>query len=142
MKKRKKSANPAVEKLSRRERQIMDILLRRREATALLVQADLPDPPSYDSVRTILRILTEKGVAVRRADGNRYIYAPAVDLDTARQVALTHLVRTFFQGSAGRKWIAMASTPGNGPSPTAPTKSRARSNTGIERMTARSTFNG
>ena len=102
MKKRKKSTSPAVEKLSRRERQIMDILLRRREATAQLVQADLPDPPSYDSVRTILRILTEKGAAVRRADGTRYIYAPAVDLDTARQVALTHLVRTFFQGSAGR----------------------------------------
>ncbi len=80
----------------------MDILLRRREATAQQVQADLPDPPSYDSVRTILRILTEKGVAVRRADGTRYIYAPAVDLDTARQVALTHLVRTFVQGSAGR----------------------------------------
>ena len=102
MKKRKKSASPAMEKLSRRERQIMDILLRHREATAQLVHADLPDPPSYDSVRTILRILTEKGVAVRRADGTRYIYAPAVDLDTARQVALTHLVRTFFQGSAGR----------------------------------------
>ncbi len=102
MKKRKKSAHPAVEKLSRRERQIMDILLRHREATAQLVQADLPDPPSYDSVRTILRILTEKGAAVRRLDGTRYIYAPAVDPDTARQVALSHLVRTFFQGSAGR----------------------------------------
>jgi len=98
----KKSSSPVVEKLSRRERQIMDILLRRREATALQVRTDLPDPPSYDAVRTILRILTEKGIAVRRADGTRYIYAPAVDLDTARQVALTHLVRTFFQGSAGR----------------------------------------
>jgi predicted transcriptional regulator len=80
----------------------MDILLRRREATAQQVHQELPDPPSYDAVRTILRILTEKGVAVRRADGTRYIYAPAVDLDTARQVALSHLVRTFFQGSAGR----------------------------------------
>jgi len=99
---KKKSTTPPVERLSRRERQIMDILLRRREATALQVQADLPDPPSYDAVRTILRILTEKGTAVRRADGTRYIYAPAVDPDTARQVALTHLVRTFFQGSAGR----------------------------------------
>lgn len=99
---KKTISRPAIEKLSRRERQIMDILLRRREATALQVQGDLPDPPSYDAVRTILRILTEKGATVRRADGTRYIYAPAVDPDTARQLALTHLVRTFFQGSPGR----------------------------------------
>ena len=93
--------------LSRRERQIMDILLRRREATASHVRQEMADPPSYDAVRTTLRILTEKGTAVRRIDGTRYVYAPAVDLATARNDALGHLVRTFFQGSAGRAALAL-----------------------------------
>ena len=103
----KQKALPPSEKLSRRERQIMDILLRRREATASDVRAEMLDPPSYDAVRTILRILTEKRAAVRRADGTRYIYAPAVDQATAREDALRHLVRTFFQGSAGRAALAL-----------------------------------
>ncbi len=103
----KKKALSRSENLSRRERQIMDILLRRREATASEVLAEIADPPSYDAVRTILRILTEKGVAVRRADGPRYIYAPAIDLATAREDALGHLVRIFFQGSAGRAALAL-----------------------------------
>ena len=64
---RKKGASPP-EGASRRERQILDILLRREEATVSEVRQDLPDPPSYDSVRTILRILTEKGVADRRTE--------------------------------------------------------------------------
>lgn len=93
--------------LSRRERQIMDILLRRREATASDVRQEMADPPSYDAVRTTLRILTEKGTAVRHIDGTRYVYAPAVDPATARNDALGHLVRTFFQGSAGRAALAL-----------------------------------
>lgn len=93
--------------LSRRERQIMDVLLRRREASAALVLEDLPDPPSYDSVRTTLRILTEKGMAVRRSEGGRYLYAPAIDLEDAREDALRHLVRIFFQGSTARAALAL-----------------------------------
>ena len=93
--------------LSRRERQIVDILLWRREASASDVQDDLPDPPSYDAVRTTLRILTEKGAAVRRSEGTRYLYAPAVNLADAQEDALSHLVRTFFQGSAGRAALAL-----------------------------------
>lgn len=99
--------DPVSSRLSRRESQIMDILLRRREAGAAEVHADLPDPPSYDAVRTTLRILTEKGMAVRRTEGNRYLYAPAMDLDTARRDALRHLVRTFFHGSAARAALAL-----------------------------------
>ena len=103
----RKKAATSPESLSRRERQIMDILLRRREATALEVRKDLRDPPSYDAVRTILRILTEKGVARRRAEGPRYIYSPAFDVASAREDALRHLVRTFFQGSTGRAALAL-----------------------------------
>ena len=102
-----KRARTFTRNLSRRERQIMDIVLRRREATASDVRADLPDPPSYDAVRTTLRILTGKGIAVRRIDGTRYIYSPAVDLATARAHALSHLVKTFFEGSAGRAALAL-----------------------------------
>jgi predicted transcriptional regulator len=85
----------------------MDVLLRRREASAARVLEDLPDPPSYDAVRTTLRILTEKGMAVRRSEGGRYLYAPAIDLEDAREDALRHLVRIFFQGSAARAALAL-----------------------------------
>lgn len=85
----------------------MDILLRRGEANAADVRGELPDPPSYDAVRTTLRILTGKGHAVRRSDGVRFLYAPAVDLEAARADALGHLVDTFFEGSAARAAIAL-----------------------------------
>jgi len=96
-----------VETLSRRERQIVDILLRRGEATALDVRADMADPPSYDAVRTTLRILTEKGITNRRSEGTRYVYAPVIDPETARGDALSHLVRTFFHGSSARAALAL-----------------------------------
>jgi BlaI family penicillinase repressor len=85
----------------------MDILLRKREASASDVREEIPDAPSYDAIRTTLRILTEKGFAVRRSSGTRYLYAPALDLDTARDDALGHLVLTFFQGSAARAALAL-----------------------------------
>lgn len=93
--------------LSRRERQIVDILHRRREASAEQVRRDLDDPPSYDAVRTTLRILTDKGIAIRRSEGTKYVYAPAVDPATARVDALSHLVRTFFHGSTARAALAL-----------------------------------
>ena len=95
------------EDLSRRERQIMDVLLRRRQATASVVRDEIPDPPSYDAVRTTLRILAEKGYVVRKTDRPRYVYAPAIDLETAREHALTRLVRTFYHGSAARAALAL-----------------------------------
>jgi BlaI family penicillinase repressor len=86
--------------LSRRERQVMDILYRRNEATVAEVMADLPDPPTYSAVRSILRILMEKNLITHREDGPRYVYLPAVNAERARDDALKHVIRTFFDGSA------------------------------------------
>jgi predicted transcriptional regulator len=86
--------------LSRRERQIMDVIYRRGRATAAEVLDDLPDPPSYSSVRSALRLLEEKGALRHEIDGPRYIYLPTVSRDRARKSALGHVVRTFFNGSA------------------------------------------
>jgi predicted transcriptional regulator len=86
--------------LSRRERQVMDILYRRGAATVAEVMADLPDPPTYSAVRSILRILMEKGMISHREDGPRYVYLPAVNTDRAADDAMKHVIRTFFDGSA------------------------------------------
>ncbi len=86
--------------LSRRERQVMDILYRRGEATVAEVMADLPDPPTYSAVRSILRILMEKEMITHREDGPRYVYLPAVNADRAAADAMQHVIRTFFDGSA------------------------------------------
>ena|SRR5690242_6660219 len=86
--------------LSRRERQIMDVIYRRGRATAAEVLDDLPDPPSYSAVRAMLRLLEEKGHVRHEQEGPRYVFLPIVARDRARQSALTHVVRTFFDGSA------------------------------------------
>ena len=86
--------------LSRRERQIMDILFRRGRATAAEVMADLPGDSSYSTVRTQLRVLEDKGHVRHEEDGQRYVYLPAVARRAARRSALRHLVDTFFDGSA------------------------------------------
>ena len=86
--------------LSRRERQIMDILYRRPRATAADVMGDLPGEPSYSTVRTQLRVLEEKGHVTHEEDGVRFVYVPAVPRRAARKSALRHLVDTFFDGSA------------------------------------------
>src|SRR5947209_11369582 len=78
----------------------MDILYRRGEATVAEVMGELPDPPTYSAVRSILRILMEKKLITHREDGPRYVYLPAVDTDEARDDALKHVIRTFFDGSA------------------------------------------
>lgn len=93
--------------LSRRERQVMDILFRRGEATVAEVMADLPDPPTYSAVRSILRILAEKELITHREDGPRYVYLPAVNTDRARDEALQHMVKTFFDGSAEQAVTAL-----------------------------------
>jgi predicted transcriptional regulator len=93
--------------LSRREREVMDVLYRRGEATVAEVMDDLKDPPTYSAVRSILRVLTEKGHIVHRADGPRYVYAPAVGRERARKAALDHVVDTFFDGSAERTLAAL-----------------------------------
>jgi len=91
---------PLHHALSRRERQIMDILYRRGRATAAEVMKDLPGDPSYSTVRTQLRVLEEKGHVGHQEENLRYVYAPAVPRHAARRSALKHLVETFFDGSA------------------------------------------
>jgi BlaI family penicillinase repressor len=86
--------------LSRRERQIMDILYRRGRASAADVMGDLPGDPSYSTVRTQLRVLEDKGHVMHEEDGVRFVYVPAVPRRAARKSALRHLVNTFFDGSA------------------------------------------
>ncbi len=95
---------PAV---SRRERQILDVLFRKKEATAAEIQAELPDPPSYSAVRALLRILEEKGHIRHREDGPRYVYLPVVEEAAARRSALRHVLDTFFEGSAAGAMAAL-----------------------------------
>jgi len=100
-------AKVAVPALSRRERQIMDVLYRTGRATAAEVQAGLPDAPGYSAVRTMLRILEEKGHVRHEADGPRYVYIPMVARDRARRSALKHVLNTFFEGSASQVMAAL-----------------------------------
>ena len=93
--------------LTRRERQIMDILYRRGRATAAEVMDDLPGEPSYSTVRTQLRVLEGKGHVHHEEEGLRYVYAAAVPRHTARRSALRHLVDTFFDGSAEKAVTAL-----------------------------------
>ncbi|MGH7295519.1 MAG: BlaI/MecI/CopY family transcriptional regulator [Polyangiaceae bacterium] len=90
---------PKTSSLTRRERQIMDILHRRGRATAHDVLEDLADAPSYSAVRALLRLLEERGHVKHVQDGQRYVYAAAVARSDARKSALSHVVRTFFAGS-------------------------------------------
>ena len=93
--------------LSRRERQIMDIIYELKEATAAQVLERLPNPPSYSAVRALLRVLEEKGHLSHKQDGPRYIFLPTLPRDEARENALKHLVNTFFDGSTEKVVAAL-----------------------------------
>ena len=90
---------PDASDLSRRERQVMDILHRRGSATVSEIMEDLPDPPTYSAVRSVLRILREKDLIRYTEDGPRYVYSPAEPTEQAREDVLAHVVRTYFAGS-------------------------------------------
>jgi BlaI family transcriptional regulator, penicillinase repressor len=85
--------------LSRRERQILDILFRRGPSSAAQVLEELPDPPSYSAVRSLLGVLERKGHVRHEREGGRYIYRPAAEPERVRRSALRHLVATFFNDS-------------------------------------------
>ena len=89
-----------MEALSRRERQILDILYREGRATAAEIQAAIPDSPSNSATRTLLRILEEKGHIRHETDGPRYVFLPVISRQKARVSALRHMLATFFDGSA------------------------------------------
>ncbi|HYO99065.1 MAG TPA: BlaI/MecI/CopY family transcriptional regulator [Pyrinomonadaceae bacterium] len=86
--------------LSRRERQIMDIIYSRGKASATEVMESLPDPPSYSAVRALLRVLEEKGHLRHKQDGQRYVYSPTVERERAKRSALRRVLQTFFDDSA------------------------------------------
>ena len=98
---------PPTDPLSRRERQIMDIIYGRGQATAAEVVAALPDPPSYSAVRALLRILEQKGHLRHQQDGPRYLFLPTVSRERARRSALRSLVKTFFDGSPAQAAAAL-----------------------------------
>ena len=89
----------ASAQLSRRERQIMDVVYRRGHATALEIHESLPEPPCAAAVRTLLRILEEKGHLRHEKDGPRHIYFPTTPRSVAQRSAVRHLLGTFFNGS-------------------------------------------
>jgi predicted transcriptional regulator len=93
--------------LSRRERQIMDAIYRRGQATAAEVLEDMPEPPSYSAVRAMLRVLEEKGHLRHEQQGPRYVFLPTVPREQARRSALQQLVRTFFDGSTEQTVAAL-----------------------------------
>lgn len=96
-----------VPELSRRERQILDVLYQAGRATAADVQEAMPNAPSYSAVRTLLRILEEKGHVRHEQDGARYVYSPTVERDRAKKSALRHLINTFFEGSSTQAIAAL-----------------------------------
>lgn len=85
--------------LSRRERQILDILYRREKATATEVREAMDDPPSYSAVRTLLGVLEEKTHVRHEADGLKYVYMPIVPKEKARRSVIKHMMDTYFGGS-------------------------------------------
>jgi predicted transcriptional regulator len=105
-------ARPAHDSLSRRERQIMEIVYRMGRATAAEVQEGLPDPPGYSAIRALLRVLEEKGHLRHEQDGPRYVFLPTVPRDKARRSALRQLVQTFFEGSTAQAVAALLGEPG------------------------------
>jgi BlaI family penicillinase repressor len=98
---------PLMNRLSRRERQIMDIVYQMGSATAVDVENLIPDAPVNATVRKILRTLEEKGFLKHRREGKRFIYTPTIPADAARTTALEHLLDTFFRGSAARAVVAL-----------------------------------
>ena len=95
------------DQLSRREREIMDVVYRSGRATAAEVMENLTDPPGYSAVRALLRVLEEKGHLRHEEDGPRYVFVPTIPRERARQSALRQLVHTFFDGSTEQAVAAL-----------------------------------
>jgi predicted transcriptional regulator len=104
--------HPKQTHLSRRERQIMDVLYQAGKATVAEVLQGLPDPPSYSAVRALLRILEDKGHVRHEQDGARYVFSPTIRRDAVKRRALRHLVNTFFEGSTSQVMAALVEMTG------------------------------
>jgi predicted transcriptional regulator len=101
------SSQPLSDTLTRRERQIMDVLYQLERGTVGQVLARLRDKPNYSTVRAQLRVLEQKGHVLHEEHGLRYVYAPVVSRDIARRSALRHLIETFFEGSVEKVVTAL-----------------------------------
>jgi BlaI family transcriptional regulator, penicillinase repressor len=101
------SGMSGMKSLSRREREILEILYQRGKATAAEVRASMEDAPGYSAVRAMLRVLENKGHVRHQAEGLKYVYVPAVARDKARRPAVKHLLETFFNGSAEQAVAAL-----------------------------------
>ena len=99
--------------LTRRERQIMDVVYRRGQATVTEVQEEMPDAPTYSAVRAMMRKLEEKGHLTHDAHGARYVYEATVPREAARENALERLVRTFFEDSPSKTVAALLDLKGD-----------------------------
>ena len=100
-------ANPDDHKLSRRERQIMNVLHQRQRASAAEIRESIPDAPGYSAVRALLRILEEKGHIRHEEKDLRYVYFPTAPRGRVRRKAMRHVVDTFFEGSAAQAMAAL-----------------------------------
>jgi predicted transcriptional regulator len=101
-----------VQKLSRRERQIMDVLYERGRATAAEILAALPDPPSYSAIRALIKVLEDKGHVKHQEDGPRYVFTPSVPRSKARRNAVKHLLQTFFDDSTSEAVASLLGSAG------------------------------
>ena len=108
---------PGPPRLSRRERQILDVVYRLRRASAAEVHRELPDAPTYTTVRGLLRVLEEKGHLQHREQGKRYVYVPSMPREDAGVSLLLHVVRTYFDGSATEAVRALISSEGGSMAP-------------------------
>ena len=93
--------------LSRRERQIIDALYKLGRGSAAEIRTEMPSAPSYSAVRSLLRLLEEKGHIRHEQDGPRYVYVPVVGRDSAKRSAMRHLLQTFFDGSTSQAMSAL-----------------------------------
>jgi predicted transcriptional regulator len=98
---------PISQNLSRRERQIMDVIYQRGRATAAEVQEHMPEPPSYSAVRAMLKILLDKNVLKAEKDGPRYVYVPTKARKQAGKSAIKNVLETFFEGSVDQAVAAL-----------------------------------
>jgi len=97
--------------LTRRERQIMDIIYQKGKATAAEVKSLLPEPPSYSTVRTILRVLEQKGHLKHKEEKLRYVYKPTISQEKVKHSALKHVMKTFFDDSTESVIAALLDLP-------------------------------
>jgi predicted transcriptional regulator len=97
-------------RMSKREREIMDVIYRLGRANAAEIHAQLPEAPTYTTVRGLLRILEQKGHVRHEQDGQRYVYVPSTPREDAGASLLTHVVRTFFDGSPSKAMAALLGT--------------------------------